>query len=99
MNLFHHVSRFYSPKTRRMARSSSNVMPGGRTIFFFLRFSNAFLAPYLAALLMAAEAIAFPAMSIRGMMPPRWWVRRGGRRRLRVRPIALLHRPHMVLEQ
>ena len=46
---------------------------------------------------MAAEAMAFPAMRISGMMPPRWWVRRGGRRRLRLRAIALLHRPHMVL--
>ena len=57
-------------------------MFGGRTLFFFLRFSKAFLTPYLAPLLTALDAMALPAIKIRGMIPPRWWVRRRGRRRL-----------------
>ena len=51
-------------------------MLGGRFIFFFLRFSKAFLIPYLAPLLTSLDAMALPAIKIRGMIPPRWWVRR-----------------------
>ena len=48
--------------------------------FFFLRFSKAFLTPYLAALLMAADARALPAIKSRGMIPPRCFRRRVRRR-------------------
>ena len=48
--------------------------------FFFLRFSKAFLTPYLAALLMAADARALPAIKSRGMIPPRYFRRRVRRR-------------------
>ena len=78
-----------------MSRSSSYVILGGRTIFFLLRFFMASLIPYLAPVLAAPEAMALPAIKIRGMMPPRWWVRR--RLRLRRGAIPLRHRPHMVL--
>ena len=84
MNLLHNVSCFYSPKARRIASSSSNVILGGRTIFFFLRFSKALLTPYLAPVLTALVARALPAIKIRGMMPPRWRVRRRSRRLPRV---------------
>ena len=40
MNLFEDVSRFYSPKARRIASSSSNVILGERTIFFFTLFQG-----------------------------------------------------------
>ena len=73
MNLFGYVSRFYSPKARSMASSSSNVILGGRAIFFFLRFFKAFLTPYFAAPLTALDTRALPAIKIRGMMPPRWY--------------------------
>ena len=72
MNLLHNVSCFYSPNARRIASSSSNVILGGRTIFFFLRFSKVLLTPYLAPLLTALVARVLPAIKIRGMMPPRW---------------------------
>ena len=99
MNLLHRVSCFYSPKARRIASSSSNVMLGGRFLFFFLGFSKAFLIPYLAPLLTALDTRALPAIKIRGMIPPRWWVRRRVVVRLRLRRGAIprRHWPHMVL--
>ena len=101
MNLLHRVSCFYSPKARRIASSSSNVILAGRFLFFFLGFSKAFLIPYLAPLLTALDTRALPAIKIRGMIPPRWWVRRRVVVRLRLRrgTIPLRHRPHMVLGQ
>ena len=76
--------RFYIPKARRVARSSSNVMLAGRTIFFFRRFSKAFSTPYLAPLLTAYDTSALPAINTSGInkdkKPPRC-----GRRRRRVR--------------
>ena len=74
---------FYMPKARRTARSSSNVKLGGRTIFFFRRLSKAFLAPYFSPVLKAADAMALPAIKIRGMMPPPW-------RRRRRRPMLVM---------
>ena len=71
MSFFEDVSRFYSLKARRIASSSLNVILGGWTIFFFLRFSKAFLTPYFAAPLTALDTRALPAIKIREMMPPR----------------------------
>ena len=64
--------------TRRLlaAHCAALILP----TFFFLRFSKAFLTPYLAALLMAADARALPAIKSRGMIPPRCFRRRVRRR-------------------